>query len=237
MKKAIIIGGTSGIGHGIAEQLLKKDYHVFITGMERDFIKDVQQGHINGLEAYYLDCIQENASEVLPKLVEKLGGLDLLVNSAGIGNLNKNLGHKVENQANQLNVLAFTEIMDWGYRFFEKQGYGNLVGITSIAGLFGSRVAPAYHAAKSYQITYLQSLKNKAKKSGLPIYITDIRPGFVKTPMTEGKKMFWVANKETAAKQIVALVEKRKSFGYISKRWVLIASLIKIIPTWLRVYL
>jgi short-subunit dehydrogenase len=161
-----------------------------------------------------------------------------LVLSAGIGNLNKNLGYKVENNANKLNVLAFTEIADWSYRFFENQGHGHFVAISSISGLIGHRIAPAYHAAKSYQIIYLEGLRQKARrarKAGIPIYVTDIRPGFVDTPMTKGKKMVWAATPESAAKEIFKIIRHRKGYGYITNRWGVVAAVLKILPSWVRI--
>jgi len=184
--------------------------------------------------AVYLDCINESVASALDALVKDLGGLDLMVFSAGIGNLNKDLGFKVENNANKLNVLAFTEVVDWTYRFFVNQGFGHLVAVTSISGLFGSRVAPAYHAAKAYQITYLEGYRQKARKTGLPIFITDARPGFVETPMTEGKKTFWMATKETAAKQIFKLIQRERGVGYITKRWRILVVLMNLQPRFVR---
>ncbi len=190
MKKAIIIGGTTGIGQELAKQLVSKNYKLAITGIEKTIIKELQNSGSKNLIIKYLDCTKESTHEAIAELVEMLGGLDLLIFSAGIGNLNKNSGSEIENNANKLNVLAFTEIADWSYRFFEKQGHGHFVAISSISGLFGSGVAPAYHAAKSYQIIYLEGLRQKARKSGLPICVTDVRPGFIDTPMTKGKKCF-----------------------------------------------
>ena len=237
MKKAIIIGGTSGIGQGLTEQLVSNNYKVGITGVEKNIIGDLQNSGIENLIIKYLDCTKESSFAIIDELIEMLGGLDLLIFCAGTGNLNKNLGFEVENKANKLNVLAFTEIADWSYRFFEKQRYGHFMAITSISGLFGSRIAPAYHAAKSYQIIYLEGLRQKARKSGLPIYVTDIRPGFVETPMTKGRKMFWVAKKEIAAKQIFDLIKKKRSCGYVTKRWIIVAIIIKILPSWIRIRL
>lgn len=234
MKNAIIIGGTSGIGQGLTEVLIDKNYTVGITGIEKNIIEDLQSSKKENLNVEYLDCINDNTSEVISKLTKSMGGLDLLVFSAGIGNLNKDLGFKVENNANKLNVLAFTEIADWSYRFFEKQGHGHFVAISSISSLFGSRVAPAYHAAKAYQINYLEGLRQKANRSGLPIYISDVRPGFVDTPITEGKKTFWCCSKEKAGKQIFDLIRKKKNVGYITKRWGIIAIIIKMLPRWVR---
>ena len=216
--------------------MISKGYKVGITGIEKDIIEEIKSLEQENVFTKFLCCIEDNVSFEIEKFVTEMGGLDLLVFSAGIGNLNKDLGFKVENKANQLNVLAFTEIVDWSYRFFEAQGFGHLVAVTSFSGLFGSRVAPAYHAAKAYQINYLEGLRQKAKQSKKPIYITDARPGFVDTPMTQGKgkKMFWLATKEEAAKQIVSLVEKKKGCGYITKRWGIAAVIMKMQPRWVR---
>jgi len=237
LKKAIIIGGTSGIGQGLATILLTNNYTVGLTGIKKNITEDLQNLCQKNLEVKYLNCLTDNTSEKIIGLVEILGGLDLLIFSAGIGNLGNNLGFEVENNANKLNVLAFTEIADWSYRFFEKQGHGHFVAITSISGLFGSRIAPAYHAAKSYQINYLEALRQRARrdrKIGKLIYVTDIRPGFVDTAMTKGNKMFWVATKDKAAKQIFELIKKKRGYGYVTNRWRIVAGIIKILPTWIR---
>ena len=233
MKKAIVIGGTSGIGQGIVESLIKNNYKVGVTGIEQNLLTKLQKAYPKNIKTKYLDCIKDDNSKRINELATSLGGLDLLIFSAGIGNLNKNLGHKIENHANQLNVLAFTEIADWSYRFFKNQNKGHFVAISSIAGLSGYREAPAYHAAKSYQINYLQGLRQKAKKSKSPIYITDIRPGFVDTQMSKGKKRFWVAPIKKAVDQTYNLIQKKKGIGYVSKRWQLIAIVLKVLPNWI----
>ena len=236
MKKAIIIGGTSGIGFELAKILLANGYKVGVTGIENAIIQDLQNSEQKNLEVKYLNCLENEPSKKIKEFIEIVGGLDLLILSAGIGNLNRNRGFDAENKANQLNVLAFTEIADYSYRFFENQGYGHFIAITSVSGLFGSCVAPAYHAAKSYQITYLEGLCQKARKArlaGKAIHVTDIRPGYVRTPMTAGKKMFWAATTEKAGKQIYNNIKNKKEFAYVSRRWLIVAILIKALPNWL----
>ena len=236
MKKAIIIGGTSGIGFELAKILLANGYKVGVTGIENKIIQDLQNCEHKNLEVKYLNCLENEPSKKIKEFIEIVGGLDLLILSAGIGNLNRNRGFDAENKANKLNVLAFTEIADYSYRFFENQGHGHFIAITSVSGLFGSCVAPAYHAAKSYQITYLEGLCQKARKArlaGKSIHVTDIRPGYVRTPMTEGKKMFWAATTEKAGMQIYKNIKNKKEFAYVSKRWLIIAVLIKALPNWL----
>lgn len=240
MKKAIIIGGTSGIGYELAKILLSNGYKVCITGIENDFIKDLKNSKQKNLEVQYLDCLESQPSKKIMELIELLGGLDLLVLSAGIGNLNRNRGFTAENNANKLNVLAFTEIADHTYRFFEKQGHGHFIAITSVSGLFGSRVAPAYHAAKSYQMTYLEGLRQKAQRARRlhkSVYVTDVRPGFVATRMTQGKKMFWASSPEKAGRQIYKIIKNKKEYAYVTKRWSMIAIVLKALPVWIRVRL
>ncbi|MBT8395054.1 MAG: SDR family NAD(P)-dependent oxidoreductase [Bacteroidia bacterium] len=229
MKKAIIIGASTGIGKALAKVLLENGYKLGITGVEKEILNQIT--HKN-LKVKYFDCTAHQSSAIINELIEWLGGLDLLVFSAGIGHLDKNLGYTIENEANELNVLAFTKIADKSFRYFERKGHGHFVAITSIAGLKGHRIAPAYHAAKSYQISYLEGLRHKAKKTKLPITITDIRPGFIDTELVN-KNHFWLATKEKAAYQIFQIIRKKRNIGYVTKRWSIIALVLRIIPNWL----
>lgn len=235
IKKAIIIGATTGIGEALAQLLIRNNYKVGITGIENEIIKNIEESSSSNLKIKKLDCISGNCSEILAEFIDDLGGLDLLIFSAGIGNLNKDLGFKVENRANKVNVLGFTEIADWCYRFFEKQGYGHFVSISSIAGLWGYWKAPAYHAAKAYQINYLEALRQKAIKSGKSICISDIRPGFVDTKMSKDKKRIWVISREKAANEIYETIKRRRSVCYCSTRWQVAAFIIKYTPSWVRI--
>jgi NADP-dependent 3-hydroxy acid dehydrogenase YdfG len=58
---------------------------------------------------------------------------------------------EIEKQTIDTNVSGFTAIADWAFNYFEKQTFGHLVAISSIAGLRGSRQAPAYNATKAFQ--------------------------------------------------------------------------------------
>lgn len=234
MKKAIIIGATSGIGEALYKELLKHHYRVGITGIDRAVVDSINKRSLKNLFAVYLDSREGHTAEVIEEMIKRLEGLDLMVFCAGIGHLNRDQNFEIQNAANEINVMAFTEVADLSWRYFEQQGHGHFVSLSSIAGLFGYHKAPAYHAAKSYQINYLESLRQKAFHSGKPIYITDIRPGFVQTAMTEGKKMFWPVSAAKAAQQIYRHFEQHHDIGYVPGRWWLVAGLLNLLPSWIR---
>jgi short-subunit dehydrogenase len=104
------------------------------------------------------------------------------------------------------------------------------VNISSIAGIRGNGIAPSYNATKAYQINYLEGLRINAKDFGSSITVTDVRPGFVDTAMAKGEGLFWVAPVEKAAKQIYRAIKQKKQVVYVSRRWRVIGTLLKIIP-------
>jgi short-subunit dehydrogenase len=169
-------------------------------------------------------------ASICNELVNQMGGMDLLVISAGIGEGNKQLDFEIENDVIKTNIQGFTCIADWGINFFKKQGYGHLVNISSIAGIRGNGIAPSYNATKAYQINYLEGLRLNTIKSGDDITVTDVRPGFVDTAMAKGNGLFWVAPVQKAAEQIVEAIKRKKGVVYITKRWGLIGYFLKIIP-------
>jgi len=230
MKKAIVIGATSGIGNELSKTLVQNGYKVGITGRRKPELEKLQKSNLDNYVISSFDCTNVNNSEKLDELTSLIDGLDLLILSSGTGDLNENLDFEIENKTNSLNVNAFTEIVDWAFNYFEKQGKGHLVAISSIAGLRGSRIAPAYNASKAYQINYLEGLRQKATKTKKPIYITDIRPGFVDTDMAKGEGKFWVASKEKATQQIFEIIKRKKNIGYVTKRWWIVAKLLSWIP-------
>ena len=231
MKKAIIIGATSGIGKAVAEILLQEGYLVGVTGRREDLFPAMQQQFSGRIFCKKMD-VQEllTLASICNELVNQMGGMDLLVISAGIGEGNKQLDFEIENDVIKTNIQGFTCIADWGTSFFKKQGYGHLVNISSIAGIRGNGLAPSYNATKAYQINYLEGLRLNTIKSGNDITITDVRPGFVDTAMAKGNGLFWVAPVKKAAEQIVEAIKRKKGVVYITKRWGLIGYVLKIIP-------
>lgn len=231
MSKAIIIGASSGIGKAVSELLVKKGYLVGVTGRRETNLLEIQKASPENIIIKSFDCTDNSTIEKLDELAVELGGLDLVIFSSGIGEFNETLDFEIEKETINLNVLAFTKICTWAYNYFQKQKFGHLVCISSIAGLRGNKTAPSYNASKAYQINYLEGLRQKSNKTN--IIITDVRLGFVDTNMAKGDGLFWVTSKEKAATQIYDLIKKKRGIGYVSKRWSIIALILKIVPNFI----
>jgi short-subunit dehydrogenase len=231
MKKAIVIGATSGIGKSITEILIQNGYAVGVTGRRVDMLQSLKEKNPNKICYCQMDVQDVSTVESICKnLVDQLGGLDLFIISAGIGDENKSLDFSIENNVIKTNVQGFTCVSNWAMNYFKKQGHGHLVNISSIAGLIGNGEAPSYNATKAFQINYLEGLRLNAYKSRVNIHVTDVRPGFVDTDMAKGDGLFWVAPVEKAAQQIFNAIQRKKKIVYITKRWRMIGFLLKIMP-------
>ena len=77
---------------------------------------------------------------------------------------------------------------------------------------------------------FVQLAAERGKRLKLPIVVTDVQPGFVDTDMAKADRLFWVASPQTAARQIAAAIRRRKRRVYVTRRWRLIAWLLRIIP-------
>lgn len=231
MKKAIIIGATSGIGRELAKLLVNNNYKVGITGRRASLLNEIKSENPDSYAVALFDITNySDVSQCLDMLVAELGGADLIILSSGTGDNNDSLDFRIEKETIDTNVAGFTCALDWAFNFFEKQGFGHLIAISSIGGLRGSRLAPAYNASKAYQMNYLEGLRQKSVKSRKPITVTDIRPGLVDTNMAKGDGLFWVMPVEKTAKQIMSAINRKKKVAYVTKRWKLIAFLLRIMP-------
>jgi len=232
LKKIVIIGATSGIGEGLARECVKRGYITGITGRREKRLKSLKQ-ELGDLVYYErMDVTRHNESrQALHSLIQKMGGMDLIILNAGISNFNASNQLSVEQKVINVNVSGFVQLFKEAFDFFKKQGYGQIAGISSVASLFGYGKSAVYNASKSFISVYMQGYRQVANHSSADITITDIRPGFVESEMTQGNdELFWMAPTEKACKQIMKAIDKKKNVVYITKRWRLAAWFFKLIP-------
>ena len=235
MPNAIVFGATSGIGKQLANYLVADGYKVAITGRRLQKLNTIKTTKPNRYFVWENDVQNvENTEVVFKQIVEEFGSIDLVIHCSGIGYENPELDWQKEQDTIKTNVLGATRIYDLAINLFKTQGFGHLVSISSIASLRGNRHSPAYFASKAFQVNYLESLYFKTKEiKGGKVFVTDIRPGFVDTRMALGEGIFCMASLEKASKQIYSAITRTNRRVYISKRWILIAWVLKIVPSWL----
>jgi len=235
MPNAIIFGATSGIGNQLIQHLIKDGYTIAITGRRQELLEQIKEKYPNNISIYKHDVQDiETSIEVFNTIVLELKTVDLIIHSSGVGYENPELEWEKEQDTIQTNVLGATRIYDLVFNLFKMQAYGHLAAISSIASLRGNRESPAYFASKAYQVNYLESLYFKTKEiKDNKVYITDIRPGFVDTKMALGDNIFWMSSLPKATRQIYKAIKRKKRRVYITRRWILIAWVLKIVPSWL----
>ena len=231
MKQAILIGASSGIGRELAKVLVREGYVVGVAARRVPLLQELQQELGDRALVKRMDVADvPRAMDDLSTWLKELGDVELVVLNAGLGHTNPDLRWDWEDETIRVNVQGIAALANVAMRHFIQRGAGHLVGISSVAGVRGNSRAPAYCASKAFLSTYLDSLRYRAWRLGLPIAVTDVRPGFVDTAMGQSPQRFWVASPELAAEQIYLAIRRRKHRVYVTRRWMLVAWLMRLLP-------
>lgn len=231
----IITGATSGIGRALAYQAVKDGYIVGGTGRRKKRLESMKKDLGNSFFCQEMDVANlEKSAQQLHNLIDTMGGMDVLVLNAGISNAPAASIISMEQEIINVNIRGFVQLFGEAFQYFRKKGFGQIVGISSMASFFGSARNAPYAASKAFISTYMQGYRNRCNKSGIDITITDIKAGFIESEMTEGKKgIFWMANTTKAVQQILNDIRKKRTHTYVTRRWRLIAWLIGLTPRWI----
>ena len=229
-KKVIIIGATSGIGRELATIYATQGYFVGISGRRNELLLSLQNKFPKNIVIECFDVTQKENIPHLQTLIRKLDGLDILIYNSGYGEISKALDWDIEKNTTEVNVNGFVEIVCYAFNYLVNQGHGQIASTSSIASIRGNSMAPAYSASKAFESIYMEGLWLKAKKLKKNVSVTDIQPGYVATHLAKGNKKFWEATPQKAAQQIYEAISKKKKRAYITKRWWIVAKIIKWLP-------
>ncbi len=235
--RIIIIGATSGIGREVAKLYIAQGWQVGVAGRRAEELETLRKEAPEQVSTQVLDVTLEDAPCRLQSLIDKVGGMDLFLLSSGIGKQNPTLTPDIELKTAATNVEGFIRLTTAAYHYFEKQGYGHIAAISSIAGVKGLGIAPAYSATKRFQNTYLDALDQLSRMNGLNIRFTDIRPGFVATPLLKDDNYPLLMKAPQVATSIVKAISKKKRIVVIDWRYRILVFFWKLIPHWIWVRL
>jgi NAD(P)-dependent dehydrogenase (short-subunit alcohol dehydrogenase family) len=184
-KVAIVTGGGSGIGLGIAQKFTQAGIQTIIVG--RDEAKLNSAKELLGENAFAIPCDLSNLSSI-PSFIEKViwafGQIDVLVNNAGI-NMKKDFTEVSDEDFQSIittNLCSVFAISREVVKQMLKQGNGSIINISSMAAQYGLPRVIAYSASKTAIDGMTRAMATELSPKG--IRVNAIAPGFIKTPMT-----------------------------------------------------
>ena len=184
-KKIIITGATGGIGNELIKKFVSLDGKVLATGTNSEKLSKLKN-NFNNIETLKFDISKHSEIEkFIDESYAKLGGLDILINNAGITLDNLSLRMKAEEwqKVIDINLSSTFYMCKYGIKKMLKNKFGRVVNVTSIVGHTGNIGQANYTASKAGIIAMSKSLAIEYAKKN--INVNCISPGFIKTAMTD----------------------------------------------------
>ncbi|MCM1291423.1 MAG: SDR family NAD(P)-dependent oxidoreductase [Prevotella sp.] len=231
-KKIVIMGASSGIGYGVAEAFAKRGVPVGLAARHIKPLEELQARYPDSIVYEKIDITHHTAAEHLQSLIDKLGGMDIYFHVSGIGSSNPTLNPEEEARILNTNVVGFARMVSAAYDYFRRNDIaGQIAAITSVAGTNGMGNLTAYSSSKRFDSTYLTALCQRAFHEKAAISVTDIRPGWVRTPLVDSDKKYPMEmTVEEVVPQIIEAIVKRRRVAVIDYRWRVLVALWQLIP-------
>jgi NAD(P)-dependent dehydrogenase (short-subunit alcohol dehydrogenase family) len=237
-RSIFITGASSGIGEALAVEFARRGYDIAIAARRADRL-DAQASRLLGLGAtrvlpVTLDVTDFDAiAGTLRRAATEFGRLDILVVNAGVGySLPAGKGKfDLARRTLDTDLTGAIATIEHALPLMRAQGGGQIVGITSIAGVRGMPFMGAYSAAKAGLHRYLQALRAEVRHE--PIVVTELAPGYIDTDMNRD-----VANRPfvipvaNGAAIMARMIERQVGHRYVPMwPWTLVAPILRVLPT------
>ena len=184
-KKIIVTGASGGIGNSIVEKLSKNGANILATGTRIEKLEELKN-KFKDIKILRFDISQtEKIEEFIENASNDLGGLDCLINNAGItrDNLTIRMTSDEWKKVIDTNLTSTFLLSKYAIKKFLKNKQGKIINITSIVGHTGNVGQANYTASKAGIVAMSKSLAIEYAKKN--ININCISPGFIKTAMTD----------------------------------------------------
>lgn len=187
-KNAIVTGGGRGLGKAVALILASEGVNVGITGRNEENLKmTVDEIQKLGVKAAYAVFSIDNEIHVkagVESIVEQLGGVDILINNAGIGDFGsiEDMSSEVWEQVIKTNLFGVYYAAKAVYPFLKERGEGDIINVASTAGLKGGANMSAYAASKAAVVSLSQSMMAEWRKQN--IRVVTLTPSTIASDMS-----------------------------------------------------
>ena len=189
-KSAIVTGGALGIGKSTALRLAEEGSQVAVTDVKKDegksVVKDIEADG-GSAQFWHLDVSDEDAVErVFDEVAQAFGGIDVLVNNAGISGTDKPTHELTEEEWDE--VMAVNEkgvffCTKHAIPYMQEAGGGSIINLSSIYGIVSAPDIPPYHASKG--AVRLMTKTDALEYAEDGIRVNSVHPGFIWTPLVE----------------------------------------------------
>lgn len=204
-KKAIVTGGSRGLGKGMAEGLMNAGAEVVLFATTPQITSLAQSYRDKGLKCHGISVDlgnREDRETAFDKAVNLLGGrLDILVNAAGIQRRHKSEEFPLEdwNEVIDINLTAVFALCQSAAKVMIPQKQGKIINIASLLSYFGGFTVPAYAASKGGIAQITKAFANEWAAYG--INVNAIAPGYMETDMNIA-----LINDEARSSEILARI-------------------------------
>lgn len=234
MKKIVIIGASSGIGYQAAADFARAGWRVGVAARRLEPMQALRQQYPENIEVSQIDVTAPDAPRLFGDLIEALGGMDTLLFCSGTGFSDPELDDSRITSTLEVNVVGFARIVAEAYKYFRATAnveQGQIAVITSVAATKGLGIAATYSASKRFQVQFINALEQLAYTQQVNVAFTDIRPGFVRTPLLRDDRNYpMIMDVTTAARLVERAVVDRKRVAVIDYRWRFVNALWRMIP-------
>jgi short-subunit dehydrogenase len=235
-KSVLITGATRGLGENLARQFAARGYRLALTGRKQedlDRLGTELSGKAADIVLETLDVTDYDAiAPVINRCAERLGGLDIIVVNAGVAFVTPvGKGHlDLVRQTIDVNLTGAIATAEAAVELFRRQGHGQVVGISSIAGVRGMRNNGVYCATKAGFSRYLEALRLETRRHS--VVVTDLAPGYIDTELNRAiPNRPFLVTAEKGTRIMVDLIERKVSFRYVPPwPWTLVAQVLKWLP-------
>jgi len=236
MRKILVCGATSAIARETARLFARDGDRLFLVGRNAEKLhaiaRDLEVRGARQSVCFVADLNDFDRHEtIIRNAMESLDGLDTVLVAHGTLSDQEacEKEYRIAEQELRTNFLSVVSLITPIANIFEKQGYGTIAVISSVAGERGRQSNYVYGTAKGAVSLFLQGLRNRLHTKG--VHVLTVKPGFVDTPMTEHlPKNILFVQPEDIAKGIYMAITKKKDTVYLPGYWRLIMALIKKIP-------